>query len=402
MFVKVNKPLTLTGGNNKQGCSNLMNYLDKENEGKEWEEKEGFFNDEKDNLSKTEAENLIDGNNKRLGKDDVKFYMFSVNPSSKEQKHLENIVSKSLGEEFNKDNPVHAKALDKHIKEYSKDVMNVYADAFTRRDSDGNKIKLTSQDLVYTAKLEKKRSYKVTDKEVIHNNKISKQIKELKEGLTNNKTSASNQAINNKINKLEKEYFRQNKDGFVQKEEGEIIKGNLAKTGRNHHVHVVVSRQTSSLWYKGERVVDGKGNKLTNDEVKLKGARPMKLTPDANSKGTSKNHKLNGKEVNVGFNHEQFKKEAGEKFNEKFAYQSLENEKYVPKEERYKADSNDKELVKSNIQSRVQSKIKQELRGEVAKTEEKIVKAIAKPKATVKGHLKQKIMEILKGSVLEK
>lgn len=398
MFVKVNKPLALTGGNNKGNCTNLMNYLDKENEGKETEEKENFFNHDKDKISKIEAEILINGNNKRLGKDDVKFYMFSINPSWREQKHLEGIVSKTFKEEFNKDNPVHLEEFEKHIKSYSKEVMNVYADAFTRRDSNGKELKLTSDDLVYAAKLEKERTYKLWEKEVLHNKKITKKVQELKEGLTDDKFSITNQAINNKIEKLEKDYFRQDKEGVLQKNEGEIIKGNLAKTGRNHHVHVVVSRQTSSLWYKGEKIVDGKGNKLTNDEEKIKGARPMKLSPQSNSKGTSKNHKLNGKEVSVGFNHEKFKTDSGEKFNEKFDYKSSNKEKYTPKESKNKSV----ELVKGTIQGRVQGKIKEELRGEVAKTEEKIFKAMVKPVSTIKGQLKQKILEILKGSILEK
>ena len=43
--------------------------------------------------------------------------------------------------------------------------MNVYADAFTRRDSNGKELKLTSDDLVYTAKLEMTKDKRILEEE---------------------------------------------------------------------------------------------------------------------------------------------------------------------------------------------------------------------------------------------
>ena len=72
MFTRVHKAHQVAGGDNKGSSGALMDYLDKENKDKEKDEKEGFFNDEKDDISKIKARNIIDSNNVRLGEKDTK------------------------------------------------------------------------------------------------------------------------------------------------------------------------------------------------------------------------------------------------------------------------------------------------------------------------------------------
>ncbi|PCI96051.1 MAG: hypothetical protein COB15_11430 [Flavobacteriales bacterium] len=396
MFVQVHKPLKLSGGDNKGSCSNLIDYLDKENKGKDYPDKDGFFNDEKDNISKIQAEKIIDKNSKGMEKKEVKFFMFSVNPSDKELQHLEKLVSNN----YDKNNPKHLKQYQDKIKDYTKDVMNVYADSFTRKDKEGNDIKLTSNDFVYTAKLESTRKFKNTNKHVKYNKKIKKQIDSLEEKLE--LQPHRKEQIKSQIRDLEKLYLRQDKEGKVHTNNaGDIIKNGLKKTGRNHHSHVVVSKQSKSLWYKGERIIDGNGKMLINDYEKVKKARPISLSPGANSKGKSKKHKLNGKSISVGFNHEKFKENSGKLFSEKFNYKPLENEQYKPGvsnsvTQKIKGKSIGK--AKGSIKGTIQN----ELRGEVAKVEEKVLRTISNPKAAAIKELKKKVKDILKATVLQK
>ena len=117
MFTRVHKAHQVAGGDNKGSSGALMDYLDKENKDKEKDEKEGFFNDEKDDISKIKARNIIDSNNVRLGEKDTKFYMLSINPSWREIEHLEKEISKEIKEEFDKRKKNHVKLLDDKIKD---------------------------------------------------------------------------------------------------------------------------------------------------------------------------------------------------------------------------------------------------------------------------------------------
>ena len=132
MFTKVHKPHSIAGGDNKGSSGTLMDYLDKEDKDKEPGEKEGFFNDEKEGISKIKARNIIDKNNVRLGEKDTKFYMLSINPSWKEIEHLEKEITKELKQEFDKNNKEHTQLLDSKMKDFTKDVMKIYADCFYR------------------------------------------------------------------------------------------------------------------------------------------------------------------------------------------------------------------------------------------------------------------------------
>lgn len=150
-------------GNNKGSCSKLVNYLDKENLGKELKDREVFFSHTRDYENSRQVIEHIDGNKGQLGKKDAKFFMLTINPSEKELAHIGNDKQK--------------------LKEYTREVMNVYAENFGKG--------LTGKDLVYYAKIEENRYYKGTDPAV---------------------------------------------------REGKIKQGEV-KAGNNMHVHVIVSRK---------------------------------------------------------------------------------------------------------------------------------------------------------------
>jgi hypothetical protein len=418
MFIKVDKPKLTSAGSNKGSSAMLINYLDKENKGKSPEEKEQFFNLDSNQLNKAEAMLLIDSNNNRLSKDDAKYYMFSINPSSSELTHLEKLVEKEVGVAFNPSNKAHIKSFDNKLKEYANNVMDIYAGSFNRSDHKGDKIELKGSDFVYVAKLEKNRTFKHWETPVKKNNELKTEIEALKQLYSNSNNTALKTAYSAKIQQLEKQFIRQDEKGILQTERGEIVNTDSNKLGKNHHIHVVVSRQTKSQYFKGELVIDNNGKHLTQDKDKINGARPMKLSPLANGKGDSTKHKLNGKKVEIGFNNQNFKAKAGEKFNDMFDYKSVENDQYQYQNksnvkrkgnENYSDKNNpngDKAGNKSNLNSVVSGKIKsaanEHLRGEVLKNEEKIIKTVTDPLTAVQSNLKQKVMDILKGEDLVK
>jgi len=126
-------------GNNKGSCKALVNYLCKENEGKSILEQEHFFSNSEDQLSRLNVIKSIDNNISKLGKDDSKFFMLTINFSEQETKHI-----------FND---------SKKIRQYSRNVMQLYAENFNKG--------LESSDLVWYAKIEYKRSFKGLEPEVI-------------------------------------------------------------------------------------------------------------------------------------------------------------------------------------------------------------------------------------------
>ena len=136
MYVKIQ---TTEKGSNKGSCSEYANYLEKENEHKPEYEKEYFFTHDKEKIQTFEVINAIDNNNKKLGKEDAKFFSLTLSPSEAELKHI------------GKDN-------DK-LKEFTRGAMDEYAKNFNKG--------LEGKDLLYFAKLETQRTYKGKDKEVI-------------------------------------------------------------------------------------------------------------------------------------------------------------------------------------------------------------------------------------------
>jgi hypothetical protein len=135
MYVKIQNS---GKGGNSGSCSDYANYLEKENENKLENEKEHFFSSDRENIKSYEVIDSIDGNNKKLGKKEAKFFSVTFSPSSKELKSIGNDKEK--------------------LKEFTRTAMNGYAENFNKG--------LKGKDLLYYAKVEKERTYKGTDKEV--------------------------------------------------------------------------------------------------------------------------------------------------------------------------------------------------------------------------------------------
>ena len=247
MYVKINKPEGHS--HNKGTCQNLVEYLDKENEKLSLEEQQSFFNQERTSISTIEAQDIIDSNTAKLGKNDSKFFHVSVNPSKSELEHIAsqvtgrkvtNIVQLSK-EEFSKYNEA--------LRDYTNNVMDAYARNFNRG--------LEGKDIVYVAKIEQERKFDRFSKEVKHNREVKKSGGE-----------------------------------YMRSSNGEIIKEGMKKEGLQSHVHVVVSRKDQT-------------NKI-------------KLSPFANARNAK--NKLDGREVQIGFDREAFVGEAEKRFDHQFSY----------------------------------------------------------------------------------
>ncbi|MEQ8580065.1 MAG: MobB family relaxase [Balneola sp.] len=262
-FVKISKPPKYADGN-KGSSKAIMEYLDKENDGIESHVKQQhFFSNSSDHVTKSQAIVGIDFNKKGLKNNETKFYEMSISFSEKESDHL-NKISQNQAK------------LDNNIRTYVRSVMDEYAKNFNREI---NGRTLSGEDLVYFAKIERQRRYDgaTRDKELktqyIHNYRIRSQAEDLR-------LIGENQ----KALEKEKEYIR-NPIGQV------VLPGNI-KEGNNLHVHVVVSRRDKS--------------------------QSISLSPLANSKGSL--NKLNGKDVKIGFNRDDFKSNSEGKFDQLFGY----------------------------------------------------------------------------------
>jgi Skp family chaperone for outer membrane proteins len=134
-YVNVTKSET---GSNAGSCGTLVAYLEKENQGKAWNEKELWFDQQRDNIAPEEVRQRIDGNVAKLKKSEAKFFLVNISPSEKELAHL--------GQD-----PVKLKA-------YARQVMEHYAQNFNKG--------MEGKDLLYFGKVEWNRSYKYTDQAV--------------------------------------------------------------------------------------------------------------------------------------------------------------------------------------------------------------------------------------------
>jgi hypothetical protein len=289
MYIGICKPKQMTGGDNKGSSDNLISYLTKEEitEDGELEESEGFFNQEGDFIKAEDAKKLIDDNSVGLKKEDSKFFMLTVNPSEKEIKWiLKDVTAENPREikDIKELSPEELKDYHQRLKEYSNEVMNLYAEQFDRT-VDGKKI--IGEDLVYVAKIEESREYKITDKQVQDNNKLFHQIR-----------------VADELTKKELE------TKLHRTAEGTIIESGLKKEGLQSHVHIVVSRFDKS--------------------------KKTKMSPLANSRGYSDQHQVGGRKIKVGFSRLEFSLNCEQKFDEKFNYQRnyYERESYKVQQKR--------------------------------------------------------------------
>lgn len=166
------------------------------------------------------------------------------------------------------------------LKAYTREVMNQYAAQFGR-EIDGRRI--TGNDLVYYAKIEQSRHYHPSEK--LHQ-----------------ESYAFNEQVRAEITAMK----RQGVDtadmhaSYLRDEKGTVILPGNDKPGTQTHIHIIVSRKD-------------KNQKLS-------------LSPFSNSRG-SKN-KLNGKEVKIGFNRDDFVEKCEQQFDKQFQYERSKEQSY--------------------------------------------------------------------------
>ena len=76
--------------NFSQSVRDFVSYLEKENEGKNPEEKELFFNQYDSDIHPSVVTQEIDANGGKLKKTEPKYYSITINPSKYELKHIGN------------------------------------------------------------------------------------------------------------------------------------------------------------------------------------------------------------------------------------------------------------------------------------------------------------------------
>ncbi|MEM6517300.1 MAG: MobB family relaxase [Bacteroidota bacterium] len=331
MFVKIQKSIGKSKLNNKGSSATLVSYLSKENEDKSPSEYEHFFNHDNERINQSSAQQLLDGQNKHLGKNDSKFFMLTINPSPKELQHLAKLSGSEKDiNSIEELKPEQRKRFDILLKSYTKNVMELYADNFNRG--------IKGKDLVYVAKVEQNRTYKSFHDEVKQNKAITKEIHSLVVDRIRAEDSGDTKKvkkINKKIAELHGKYATV--DGKpMAADKSNVIKAGDKKLGLHTHVHVVVHRNTKDF---------------------------VKISPNANSKGHSQTNQK-GKEIKVGFDHEQFKNASFKMFEKQFDYKSRENEKYeysnLERASRT-VTRNVSRSVSSTVGNKIKSKVKSEI-----------------------------------------
>lgn len=247
----------------------VMEYLTKEDINRETAR---FFNHDGNDFTLEEASKGIDDNKGSHGNNVSKFYILNVSPSKKELQHLDDLATdfskKTILADYSKDQ-LKQMYFESLMQEYTKSVMEHYAENFNREK--------TVDDLVYYAKVEYKRTYKIYDADVKHNYKIDKGIEE-------------NPDQKDELILL-----------YKRNSENEIIRENMQKDGLNAHIHVVVSRYEKH----------GSAKEKASLSPMSKG---MKSTGFHNSQ--------------VGFSRDAMSEKAELQFDEMFVYQRTQNESY--------------------------------------------------------------------------
>lgn len=146
MYIKIINPSLhgKTTFSNSGSCKNLIDYLSKENEKLPLDEKELFFNHQEAELSSNAVLKLIDNNTKGIAKGRTKFHSLVIAPDPQELKHIKH-------------------SLDA-LKQYTCEVMKVYAQSFKLKDG---KV-LDLDNLVWAAKLERERNGEQKDGSNMH------------------------------------------------------------------------------------------------------------------------------------------------------------------------------------------------------------------------------------------
>jgi hypothetical protein len=148
MYVKIH---SAKKDNNRGSCRDLINYLEKENQEKDLLNQEKFFDQKTNDVSFYSTQASIDNNKGKLGKDETKFYMISVNPSKDELRHISKSVSGRDIKNISQLTAIELKRYEEALKDYTRKVMDDYAKNFNKG--------LTGENLVYFGKVEHCRNY---------------------------------------------------------------------------------------------------------------------------------------------------------------------------------------------------------------------------------------------------
>lgn len=140
MYTKIINPALhgKTSYSNTGSCAALVNYLNKENFDYQLIDRELFFSQDSYNVTSNEVLQAIDNNHKGLRKNVPKFHSLVIAPTAQELYHIQQSPEK--------------------MKEYTRAVMGQYAQSFNLL----NGKKLSSDDLVWFAKLERMRKGELT------------------------------------------------------------------------------------------------------------------------------------------------------------------------------------------------------------------------------------------------
>lgn len=253
------------GKNYGQSSASFVNYLEKENEGREQEEMEHFFDQYGEEILAEEVVKEIDGNTAKLKKKEPKFYSITVSPSKYELRRLQNN--------------------SEDLKRYTRELMKEYVKCFNR-DINGRAI--TVDDIKYFAKIEHQRTFKGTDRQVRENQTYATKILQLKHDIRKierGEAAGNIERLKLKIGKLEKEAPHQ-QDGI------RIVQG-MKKAGNQSHIHIIVSRKDAS--------------------------NSVSLSPG--SKYKASDVEMHGKKVGRGFDRDRFFEAAEKTFDKTFKYE---------------------------------------------------------------------------------
>ncbi|MDT7828385.1 MobB family relaxase [Pricia sp. S334] len=218
-----------------RSASDFVDYLQKENQGKEPEVQEHFFDQENDRIPPEQVTKEIDGNTAKLKKTEPKFYSLTINPSQRELKAINNDPEL--------------------LRRYVREAMRDYAASFHRDRP------VTVDDIKYFAKIEHGRTFKGFDREVKENRPYRAQIVKLE----NDIRKIERGELQGDIRRTEKriaELYAQ----IPHKIHGEAIVQGMKKPGFQTHVHIIVSRKDVT-----NRYSLSPGSKYMESESKLNG-----------------------------------------------------------------------------------------------------------------------------------
>ena len=249
------------GDNFRGSVRDFVNYLEKENEGREQGDQELYFNQEENHIETERVIAEIDANTAKLKKREPKFYSLVVSPSQRELQHIGNDPEK--------------------LRQYARQVMQAYAASFYRDRE------VTVKEILYFAKLERERTYSEKDREVKENQAHASKILELQHrvrAIQEGREQGEIAKLREQINALEREAPHQLN--------GKRIVPGMAKEGHQSHIHIIVSRMdrtnTHSL---------SPGSKFRTSETTL-----------------------HGQTVKQGFDRDKFYRAAEKTFDKQFGY----------------------------------------------------------------------------------